>query len=292
MISRERGISLIELLVGIAIGLLTMAVAAGALMASRNLSGTVSDATGLQQQASYAFRVIGSQIRQAGSLELNLNPDIAGTAAGQSQEFVPVAFDAPDPAGVKPPFDRNTSTVTGLDSPSATQYALSIGYQNYTETIVDPAGGTINASQFRDCLKQNPSATTHPTVFSQFKYRAGSNASNGELVCLGIGGTPQAIIQNVAAFSLRYGIQTMASTGIPRMEFVDAATAAIATPPRRGWADVYAVEVCLELVGSEVIDTAGITYTRCDNTVTSRANRIRSVHRQTFQIRSQGQPPI
>ena len=68
----QRGVSLLELLVGIAIGLLVVAVAMGALMASRGLSGTVSDASTLQQQASYAFRIMGQQIRQAGGLYLNL----------------------------------------------------------------------------------------------------------------------------------------------------------------------------------------------------------------------------
>ncbi len=68
----QRGVTLIELLVGIVIGLLTVAVAMGALMVSRGVTGTVSDSSMLQQQAAYAFRVIGQQIRQAGSLRLNL----------------------------------------------------------------------------------------------------------------------------------------------------------------------------------------------------------------------------
>ena len=62
--SFQRGMSLIELMVGLAIGLLTISVALGALMVSRGVSGTVTDASQLQQQASYAFRVMGQQIRQ------------------------------------------------------------------------------------------------------------------------------------------------------------------------------------------------------------------------------------
>ena len=45
----QRGVTLIELMVGIAIGLLTIAVAMGALMVSRGVSGTVSDASEIQQ---------------------------------------------------------------------------------------------------------------------------------------------------------------------------------------------------------------------------------------------------
>ena len=68
----QQGVTLIELLVGIIIGLLTVAVAMGALMISRSVTGTVSDSSMLQQQASYAFRVIGQQLSQAGSLRINL----------------------------------------------------------------------------------------------------------------------------------------------------------------------------------------------------------------------------
>ena len=64
----QRGVTLVELMVGIAIGLLVVAVATSALMVSRGISGTVSDASGLHQQAAHAMRVIGQQVRQAGSL--------------------------------------------------------------------------------------------------------------------------------------------------------------------------------------------------------------------------------
>ncbi|MDR0258920.1 MAG: prepilin-type N-terminal cleavage/methylation domain-containing protein, partial [Comamonas sp.] len=70
---RQQGFSLVELMVGMAVGLLVMAAASVALLASRNLSVTVSDASHLQQQASYVLRIIGLQLRQAGGLHLNLN---------------------------------------------------------------------------------------------------------------------------------------------------------------------------------------------------------------------------
>ena len=69
---QENGLTLVELLVGISIGLLVIGVATGALLASRGISGTVSDATNIQQQAAYAMRVIGQQVRQSGSLHLDV----------------------------------------------------------------------------------------------------------------------------------------------------------------------------------------------------------------------------
>ena len=48
---KQQGLTLVELMVGIAIGLLVIAVAMGSLMVSRGISGTVSDASAIQQQA-------------------------------------------------------------------------------------------------------------------------------------------------------------------------------------------------------------------------------------------------
>ncbi len=277
-------------MVGITIGLLTVAVGMGSLMISRSVSGTVTEATTLQQQANYAFRVIGQQIRQAGSLELNLSPDIAQMGAtGQSSEFIKVAFDAP--AVGNPPFDRAVSTVQGKDTPSATEYAFIVRNENYTESInaIAPATGTVTDTQLRDCLGKHPDANL---IVSQFAYRANATPALGELVCAGADNSEKSIIQNVVGLTVRYAIQQSSSTGIPKLEYVNATTAAISASPRRGWSDVYAIEVCLELVGSEAIDTAGTNYVKCDGTTASRGNRLRGVYRNIFQIRSQGQPSI
>lgn len=286
--TRIKGATLIELMVGIAIGLLTVAVGLGALLVSRGISGTVSEASSLQQQAAYAFRVMGQQIRQAGGLELNLNPNFAAIAtAGTSAALTPVAFDAPDPAGVRPSFDRAKSTVQGKDNPSSTEYALTVGYQNYQETIhpIPPATTASAQYQLRDCLGENPVATAAAVVQSSFKLAA------GELVCAGIGGKAQAVIQNVTGMSVSYLLQDPAAalTGLPTIKYTDAAGVAASA---RGWADVYAVEVCLELTGTEVIDSVKTKYTQCDGTSADRGNRLRMVFKNTFQIRSQGRPSV
>ena len=49
------------------------------LIVSRGVSGSVSDASGIQQQGAYILRTIGQQLRQNGSLYLN--PDPAGVAS-------------------------------------------------------------------------------------------------------------------------------------------------------------------------------------------------------------------
>src|SRR5574344_762034 len=73
------GLTLMELMIGLAIGLLVVAVATAALMGTRSVTGTVSDISGIQQQAAYVMRTFGTQLRQAGSLYLDLGLNADGT---------------------------------------------------------------------------------------------------------------------------------------------------------------------------------------------------------------------
>lgn len=272
---RQRGVTLIELMVGIAIGLLVIAVAMGALMVSRGVSGTVTDASGIQQQASYAMRVIGQQLRQSGSLRLNLNP---GTVATAEPHLAPVAFEVKsgDMDMTKPEW----KVIEGKDNPGSSEYKLSTRFSNYAEPVFTSAS---EQSQARDCLGANPSATL---IESHFRLES------NELRCASFGGgAAQAIVQNVANFQVNYLTQDITTTpGIPTIKSVNAAGVT-------NWGQVQAVEVCLVIYGSEPIDLpAGSNYTDCDgatlvdmSTLTgTRAKRMHMVFRNVFQLRSQG----
>ncbi|WP_159911120.1 PilW family protein [Pantoea sp. 18069] len=266
---------MIDLLVGIALGLVVVAVAMAALMTSRGITSTVTEATAMQQQAAYAFRVISQQLRQAGSLELNLAPAIMPSADPDSA-MSPVAFDPPDPAGMRAQFDRGASTIaaTGTATPSFT-----VGYQNYVETVT-PADAPVTASMLRDCLGRNsltsgvPDAAVLVSTFAR-------NADTNELVCTGTGSnTRRPIISNVTDMRVRYVVQIPGTTNLQYF----------ANPADVGsWRNVYALEVCLELSGTEPVSTPGATYTNCSGTATSYGDRLRMVFRNVYQIRSQGQ---
>lgn len=275
---RQAGVSLIELLVGITIGLLTVAVALAALMVSRGVTGTVSEATTLQQQAAYAFRVIGQQLRQAGSMELDLGLPIVATgstAPAADGAYTRVAFDPNNR------FNRKTDTVSGNDTSSDTQAKLLTGFQNVEETLYkNPPEKNQDAvgKQLKNCIGENPGAlTTNPVIRSQFRLK------NNELLCGSANNSSgsQAIIQNVSDFQVRYLKQTNVG-GTPSIQIVNAAAVG------SDWSKIFAVEVCLDLVGTERIDTAGAKYTQCDGTQADLNNRLHLVFRNTFQIRSQG----
>ncbi|GAB2489257.1 hypothetical protein GCM10027082_45350 [Comamonas humi] len=278
---REHGVSLVELMVGIAIGLLVVAVAGGALMASRSVSGTVSDASQLQQDAAYAFRVIGQQLRQAGSLYLN--PSAQGTDpllnGGKSIDVAePVAFEVSvqAKAGSGKPFNPKTHTISGSDD------SLTLGYRRYKEPVF-----TADApqSQARNCLGGPGTANTDLRVESIFRFNGTSLSCGGNDTANRL----QPIIQNVANFRVRYLRQT-APHSSPQLQYVDAASIG------SNWTQVFGIEVCLELYGNEPIDMPrGSTYTNCDGTAVDlaaltapRTRRMHLVFRNVYQLRSQG----
>lgn len=272
----QRGVSLVELMVGITIGLLVVAVAMGSLMVSSGISGTVSDASSIQQQAAYAMRVIGLQLRQAGSLYLNPNPT---NAAAGNEYMATVAFEttAPASSASSNSFDPATDT---LNSASG---ALTVGYRRYKDAVFTDAAAQSLA---RNCVGGPANSSDDQRVESIFQL-------NGtELQCSGNGTAAQSIIQNIANFQMRYLIQDVTTTpGDPKIKYVNAA--AVGTE----WSKVQGVEVCLVLYGSESIDMpAGSSYTDCDGTTAvnmttltgARARRMHMVFRSLYQLRSQG----
>lgn len=277
--ARQQGVTLLELLVGIVIGLMTIAVAMGALIASRGVSSSVSDISQLQQQASYAFRVIGSQLRQAGSLRLNLAP--AKNEGDPIDSIDPVAFETAVDG-----FNPATDSIFGINAPSADEYKLTVGYRNYTEQLFNKSA---SESMLRNCLGQTGSDAR---VRSQFRF----DADTRELRCAGED-EAKPLVKNVANFSVRYLHQTDPSPfGNPQIKYVNA-SALDATQ----WGQVTAVEVCIVMFGSDTTNMpAGTTYSDCpadDGTITKidmtqlaapRKNRVHMVFRNVFQLRSQG----
>ncbi|MBT9510934.1 MAG: prepilin-type N-terminal cleavage/methylation domain-containing protein [Acidovorax sp.] len=269
--SRQCGATLIELMVGITIGLLTVAVGLGAVVMSRGISGTVSEASQMQQQAAYAFRVIGQQIRQAGSIRQEVLSTPTAPASGSSEtvdnSWLKYTFE--NPARV---FNRNTQSVVGSDSTASSDYKLTLGYQNYLEPV-GPASAASDKSPFRDCLGQNPNVDI---VRSRFQL------VGDELRCAGESGSPQPVIKGVADFVVTYVSQATTFSMNPTISY---AASAASVPD---WNKIYGIEVCLELIGTEYIDTVGSSYRNCQGNLASRGNRLHMVFRNTYQIRSQG----
>ena len=287
---RQRGVTLIELMVGMAIGLLVVAVAMGALMVSRGISGTVSDASGIQQQGAYILRVISQQLRQTGSLYLNPDPAGGGTS---TDVLSPVAFEIKANAVSGGNSFEQESVLAGASD------TVTTGFRRYPDNVFLVAGTEAAASTpatfgtdylARNCVGAPGNSSTDQRVESIFAFDSAKN----ELQCGGNGAAAQPIARNVAQFQVTYMVQTTDAVG-SKVQFTkgsDMPTAA--TDP--AWRRVQGVQVCLVLYGSEPIDMpAGSSYTDCQGnsvnmtTLTGdRKNRMHLLFRNTFQLRSQG----
>ena len=271
----QAGLTLIELMIGLAVGLLVVAVATVSLLGSRSVTGAVSDISGIQQQAAYVMRTFGTQLRQAGSLYLDLGLD----ADGKGEITSATAFQLRG---------NGKQAITEDAKETPTKYIVQ--YTGYKErTFINPAPIIIS----RNCRGVSgnipPGATTTP-IESIFTLD-GTN-----LRCEGNGANAQPIAQNVATFQVRYLLQSnsAANPTMPTMQYTDAAGVG------RNWNWVQGVEVCLVLFGTERIDLPAdlpelTSYTDCDGTrvdmtalTGNRTNRMHYVFRNVFQLRSQG----
>lgn len=254
----QAGLTLIELMIGLAVGLLVVAVATVSLLGSRSVTGAVSDISGIQQQAAYVMRTFGTQLRQAGSLYLDLGLD----ADGEGEITSATAFQ----------LRGNNEQAINEDEGTG---AVTIRFTGYEEPTFANAGPIS-----RNCLGAPGSipAGTTASIESIF------TLNGTDLRC-----NDQPIAQNVAAFQVRYLLQGTDQDD-PTMLYTNREGVA-------DWNRVQGVEVCLVLFGTERIDVpaGGVSYTGCDGNAVditaltgNRTNRMHYVFRNVFQLRSQG----
>jgi len=283
----QRGITLIELMVGITIGLLVVAVAVAALLVSRGISGTVSDASDIQQQSAYVLRLIGGQLREASSMRLNIPPD------DSIDPMAPVGFETKSGDGVTglTTFDTTSAAgqavlFSGTDGGGAAPDTLTTGFARDQVSVFT---GASLATMALNCVKgpddNNAANAAMMVVQSVF-----SVDSSGNLQCSGNGNSSQPVTQNVANFQVRYLVQNNATLGTPQIQYLSASAVS-------DWSQVQGVEVCLVLYGNESIGMPpGTKYLDCDGQTQVdmttlpgvRNNRMHTVFRNVFQLRSMG----
>lgn len=242
---RQRGVTLIELLVGLALGLLVVTAGIGTLLLSRTTSSAVTDLSQLQQQGAFALRIIGLQLRQTGSMDPKRELDGL------------YAFDKEPPMlagthvvvqGTDGGSGPDTVSVAALPAP----WSEGAGAKLWQH---DCRGGAMEAGETMDA------------VFS---------LSGGELVCSSRGAN-LSLIRNVADFQALYRVDL---NGTARFMTATEVTDA------NLWDSVAAIEICLDLTGTENLPDTGAEYTNCHNAQAARGTRAHLVFRNTFALRT------
>jgi type IV pilus assembly protein PilW len=251
----QSGSSLVELLVGVALGLMVVTAAIGTLVLSRTTARGVNDQLELQQQANMAIRIMGTQLRMANTREM----DIQGTS---------VIFSAP------PTYTASVFSVQALGRDAQDNDNLGVAYAD-----VGPLNAPTVTERSQDCLGNsiNPAPAAAGTALTSRFY-----VDTNNLMCQGTNAAtgPQPLIGDVQRFRVRY----VATAGTDQATLTNYYT--LATLPANP--NIVGIELCLELASpprAGVAAPAG-TYQDCDGAVINLDTRARAVVRQVVRLRS------
>ena len=255
--SSVRGLTLLELMVGLTIGLVVSTAAVGTLVFMQTSSRLNGEVTRMQHDATLAFNMMGQYLRSSGSVSLT-------EAADGGISLTPLTTFQGLPEG-------GGAVVSGA-SPIELKTAINLF-----------ANGGTNGPQF-DCLGNNVTGnSTLVTVFdlNANQLRCGRGPSPGDS-----GASPQPVIGNVGQFVVHYGVRNSDGT----LQYN-------AYSPSVPWTQVVSVRACLMLTSNapvaEFADLfaapSTITFPDCnmaDRSADIRTDRLmRRVYRQVFTIR-------
>ena len=305
--TNQRGVSLIELMISLTIGVIlilaTMVTYLGSATASR-----MAEAQGRMNEDAYAaLNLLSQQLRMAGNNPVQPNRPV--------QSPTNPVYDTTDYflRGCNHTFSNVTSatslsaltcsTASGTDT-----HSISVNYEADKYNTV-----ALSSGQPTDCLGNGVTATSSTgttvsgtsTVTSTVTYYVAENrfyigtstaVVNPSLYCKGNGGAAQPLVENVEDLKLSYGTIPATGTSTAVVGYVDAATlltqtdlAALPDDPTR-WSRVMTVRICI-LMRSEspVVDTiASAAYLDCSNNLITNPPdlRLRRAYSTTVVLRN------
>jgi type IV pilus assembly protein PilW len=271
-LSSQRGLSLVELMISMAIGLALAIVITRVYLASRQIYRSTDDVAQLQEQGRLALEMIGSNIRMAGWLPLvQYGVEVRNDANAQ---FAMYSGNQPMIEGCTGGFDASYHCVATPGTPSD---GMTVRY------IGDPYNAQTGAGA--DCLGQNPyDAAGNPDRLVQNRFFVTSTTSVvdgvqrtvGQLSCEGNGNPhhPQPLFQGIEEFQVRYGIDSNADQAAEVYKSANDLSAA-------EWNAVVGARVCLLMrTYSRSVGTAEQTYIDCSGASHTSAAGDRWIYRR------------
>lgn len=258
---RQSGLSLIELMVGITIGLMVVLAAIGSLVATEVTSTVTGDSSRLQQKADAVFRNLAFHLTQAGAIVMTA-PSITEPAVLVFSEN----YTGFDRATTGAPLGQIFS-IHGINGAANAPDTLRISYQD---------NGTV-----RDCLGNRPAAATvNIRVDNTF------SVNGADLMCLGASpAVAQSIADGVEDFQVTYGVQTFVA-GVAQYRFYRA-DEMLAFPLTPNWTSIQAVSICLQLIGDALGNPQpGLVMTGCRGQNIASNGALRRVFQRTFALRN------
>jgi type IV pilus assembly protein PilW len=254
--ARQCGMTLIDFMVGITVGLLVVLAAVGSLAMIRSSARTLSDSAALEQQASLVMMQIGQQISQAGSV----NAVLSNGGDKVNFDTHPVGIEVP---GTNPQIYSNVFGTTDANGGSDT---LTISY-------IAPNDGSPAFNCIGGKGQQSNGVVQIVNIFSV-------NPTSHDLRC-GDQSSVQPIASNVVDMRVKYlFIQNNGN-----ITYQSAALVA-----STDWINVNGVQICLEMQGNDTVQAPAIqNMTDCQGNSRNVIDNNGHIHRiinQTFYLRN------
>lgn len=297
-----RGLTLIELMVSITIGVVILLAITVVYQTNTNLLRQKEDMDEINEPLKLIIALLRSNITQAGYVDIFDAPGGAYLATSLIDPLKPDQDNiyVRDPAdtvttpleklvgGLKPVFgcdgvmNSDPSTLASATPPvtlncgtnSTTRQTLQVAYQtvpsssNSSPVSSLPPGSAITG-EGRDCLQQTPTGTTG-IVINRFSVQTSPADGANELYCEGSGNSAaQPLVRGVEELVFRYqlaqpGSAASGAAGSGKTQYLTATQVSALT---NGWASVSSVEVCIIIAtakskGSAAAGTVQLQPTR------------------------------
>ncbi|MFM1989995.1 MAG: hypothetical protein RJA99_2952 [Pseudomonadota bacterium] len=313
---RERGSGLIELMIGLTIGLLVIGVAAGAYGNITQSASSQNSASAIADAAQAAGSYLGKQLLQAGYVDLVANADNRGHlpqldafGAGQitgSGDLLASVHALSHPGlrslhGCDGAYSKRDEPLnyTCAGDPNALAGSLSIAYQ----ALATPNGWQapslatafdLTRGYRSDCGARSPRGADNPLADPPgdvVMNRIYLDTTTRQLMCIGNGDpdTPIRLAGNVEQFQVMYALpQPNPGGGESVARYASAADVEALGPA--AWGSVLSVQVCLLVrgePGSADAATVNVFSRDCEGKSTSTADgRLRRAHRFVMTVRN------
>lgn len=243
-ITYQRGLSLIELMISLVIGLVVVGAVLVSIMGASKSGAFENAYAQMNEDAQIGLTMLSRDIQMAGYSEPTA---LVNTGTLPAPVYVLT-------------FGNLATAIFGCDTDFANPVAATVAcgtgvnaaietsYQADTQSTVATGGAPS------DCLG-NAIAGAAPFIVRNRYYIAAGNSGRPELYCAGVGGSGQPIIENIESMQILYGMQLAAA---PRQVVRYVNAAAIAGVGAAEWNNVVSVRICLLVRSAEpVLNTGG-----------------------------------
>lgn len=302
---RHRGVTLVELMVSLVIGLVIMLAVSQAYLGASASSRLVETQARMNEDAQTALAVLVQQIKLAGA-----NPLRTDRAAGSVRNPVTATYIV---RGCDTGFS-NVTSATAIDNLNCAHAAASTGPDALAISYeADPFNTVRNASgEPTDCVGMGLKSTTvsvtttagistNTTMYvASPVYYIDTTNTPRTLSCNNADGlaTPQPLIENVVDMQVTYGTASTQSPtyvlGYLRAQEIDdpaGPLSALASAAER-WALVRTVRVCILMSSHEAVATSAnaAQYRNCNGTMVSNPPdlKLRRAYTTTVLLRNRG----